>query len=67
MSTKKYKPGQIVHLVRQIEVEIANGKTTPKACRDAQHVLVVCVDIRQYIGHPRILQHKRPRVVPCPV
>ena len=33
MSTKKYKPEQIVHLLRQIEVEIANGKTTPQACR----------------------------------
>ena len=29
MSTKRYKPEQIVTLLRQIEVEIANGKTTP--------------------------------------
>ena len=36
MSTKRYKPEQIVNLLRQIEVEIANGKTTPQACRDAQ-------------------------------
>ena len=35
MSTKKYKPEQVVKLLRQIEVEIANGKTTPQACRDA--------------------------------
>jgi hypothetical protein len=28
---KKYKPEQIVTLLRQIEVEIANGKTTPQA------------------------------------
>src|SRR5512136_2855248 len=35
MSTKKYKPEQVVNLLRQIEVEIANGKTTPQACRDA--------------------------------
>jgi len=33
---KKYKPEQIVTLLRQIEVEIANGKTTPQACRDGQ-------------------------------
>jgi len=26
MSTKRYKPEQIVNLLRQIEVEIANGK-----------------------------------------
>ena len=36
MSTKKYKPEQIVNLLRQIEVEIANGKPTPQACRDAR-------------------------------
>ncbi len=29
MSTKRYKPEQVVNLLRQIEVEIANGKTTP--------------------------------------
>lgn len=36
MAMKRYKPEQIVTLLRQIEVEIANGKTTPQACRDAQ-------------------------------
>ncbi len=29
MSIKRYKPEQSVTLLRQIEVEIANGKTTP--------------------------------------
>jgi hypothetical protein len=29
MPMKRYKPEQIVNLLRQIEVEIANGKTTP--------------------------------------
>ena len=29
-------PPQIVTVLRQIEVEIANGKTTPQACREAQ-------------------------------
>ncbi len=32
---KKYSPEQIVNLLRQIEVAVANGKTTPLACRDA--------------------------------
>jgi transposase-like protein len=36
MPMKKYKPEQIVTLLRQIELEIANGKTTPQACRDAE-------------------------------
>ena len=36
MSKKRYKPEQIVTLLRQIEVEIANGKTTPQAYRGAE-------------------------------
>jgi hypothetical protein len=36
MRMKKYKPEQILTLLRQIEVEIANGKTTPQACREVQ-------------------------------
>ena len=34
MSTKRYKPEQIVNLLRKIEVELANGKTTPQAARE---------------------------------
>ena len=30
---KKHTPEQIVSLLRQIEVAVANGKTTPVACR----------------------------------
>lgn len=33
----KYKPEQIVTLLRQIEVEIANGKTTPARSCDLYH------------------------------
>lgn len=36
MPIKRYKPEQIVTLLRQIEVEIANGKTTPQACKEAE-------------------------------
>jgi putative transposase len=36
MPLKKYKPEQIVTLLRQIEVEIAHGKTTPQACEETQ-------------------------------
>ena len=32
----RYKPEQIVTLLRQIEVSIANGKTTPQACKEAE-------------------------------
>ncbi len=36
MPMTRYKPEQIVTLLRQIEVAIANGKTTPQACKEAQ-------------------------------
>jgi putative transposase len=32
---KKYQPEQVVNLLRQIEVAVANGKSTPLACKDA--------------------------------
>ena len=31
---KKHTPEQIVSLLRQIEVAVANGKMTPAACRE---------------------------------
>jgi hypothetical protein len=34
--SEKYKPEQIVTLLRQVEVELANGKTTPQACKEAE-------------------------------
>jgi hypothetical protein len=36
MPMKKSNPEQIVTLLRQIEVQILNGKTIPQACQDAQ-------------------------------
>ena len=39
---KKYQPEQVVNLLRQIEVAVANGKTTAVACKEAgiwQHKL----------------------------
>ena len=35
MSIRKYKAEQIVTLLRQIEVAMANGKTAPQACKEA--------------------------------
>lgn len=32
---KKHAPEQIVNVLRQIEVALANGKTTPLACKEA--------------------------------
>ena len=35
MARKKHSPEQIVAILRQIEVEVANHKPTGKACREA--------------------------------
>ncbi len=35
MSIEKNKPEQIVTVLRQIEVQIANGKKVPQACKEA--------------------------------
>jgi transposase-like protein len=59
MSIKKYKPEQIVTLLRQIEVEIANGKTTPQACRDAQITAQTYYRWRKEYGGLRLDQAKR--------
>jgi putative transposase len=36
MPIRRYKPEQIVTLLRQIEVGIAKGKTTPQACKEVE-------------------------------
>jgi putative transposase len=51
MSTKRYKPEQIINLLRQVEVEIANGKTTPQACRDAQITAQTYYRWKGGVGH----------------
>ncbi len=35
MPMQRFKPEQIVTVLRQIEVAMANGKSTPQACKDA--------------------------------
>jgi putative transposase len=35
MPTKRYKAEQIMSLLRQVEVVVANGQTTPQAWREA--------------------------------
>jgi len=59
MPMKKYKPEQIVTLLRQIEVEIANGKTTPQACRDAQITAQTFYRWRKEFGGLKVDQAKR--------
>ncbi len=35
MAGKRHTPEQVVNLLRQVEVGIANGKTTGQACKEA--------------------------------
>ena len=59
MSIKKYKPEQIVAVLRQIEVQMANGKTTPQACRDAQITVQTYYRWRKEFGGLKLDQAKR--------
>jgi transposase-like protein len=59
MSTKRYKPEQIVNLLRQIEVAVANGKTTPQACRDAEITTQTYYRWRKEFGGLKLDQAKR--------
>jgi hypothetical protein len=34
MPQEKYKPEQVVNMLRQVEVLLGNGKTTPQACKE---------------------------------
>ena len=51
MPNKRYKAEQIVTLLRQIEVGIANGKTTPQACKEVEiTVQTYCRWRKEYDG-----------------
>jgi transposase-like protein len=56
---KRYKPEQIVNLLRQIEVEIANGKTTPQACKEAEITQQTYYRWRKEYGGLKLDQAKR--------
>jgi len=59
MPMKRYKLEQIVTLLRQIEVEIANGKTTPHACKEARITLQTYYRWRKEFGGLELDQAKR--------
>jgi hypothetical protein len=53
MPIQKYKPEQIMTMLRQIEVSIANGKTTPQACKEATIEALLTIHSVQKIGQVR--------------
>ena len=59
MATKRFKAEQIVTLLRQIEVELANGKTTPQACKEAEITQQTYYRWRKEFGGLKLDQAKR--------
>src|ERR1700752_2771611 len=59
MPMRRYKPEQIVNLLRQIEVGIANGKTTPQACKEAEITQQTYYRGRKEYGGLKLDQVKR--------
>ena len=59
MGMRRFKPEQIVALLRQIEVGIGNGKTTPQACKEAEITVQTYYRWRKEYGGLRLDQAKR--------
>src|SRR2546423_15588973 len=59
MPNQRYKPEQIVTMLRQIEVSIANGKTTPQACKEAEITIQTFYRWRKEYGGFKMEQAKR--------
>ena len=59
MPMERYKPEQIVTLLRQIEVSVANGKTTPQACKEAAVSSQTYYRWRKEYGGLKVEQAKR--------
>jgi putative transposase len=56
---KRYQPEQVVNLLRQIEVAVANGKTTAQACEEAEIVAQTYFRWRKEYGGLQVDQAKR--------
>ena len=56
---KKHSPEQIVNVLRQIEVAIANGKSTPLACKEAGIIEQSYYRWRKEYGGLKVDQAKR--------
>jgi len=59
MPMERYKPEQIVMVLRQIEVQMANGKTAPQACKEAGIHTQTYYRWRKEYGGLKVEQAKR--------
>ena len=63
MPMQRYKPEPIVTVLRQIEVAMANGKSTPQACKEAGIHTQTYYRWRKEYGGPKVEQAKRLKVL----
>ena len=59
MAKTRMKPEQVVTLLRQIEVAVANGKTTPQACKEAEVTEQTYYQWRKEYGGLKLDQARR--------
>jgi putative transposase len=59
MARKRHTPEQVVNLLRQVEVGIANGKTTVLACKEASITEQTYYRWRREYGGLQVDQAKR--------
>ncbi len=59
MARKRYTPEQIMRVLRQVEVLVANGKATDQACREAGIVEQTYYRWRKEYGGLKVHQTKR--------
>jgi putative transposase len=59
MAKKRHTPEQVVNLLRQLEVGIANGKTTVQACKEASITEQTYYRWRREYGGLQVDQAKR--------
>ena len=56
---ERYKPEDVVALLRQIAVGIVNGKSTPQACKEAEINTQTCYRWRKEYGGLKTEQAER--------
>jgi transposase-like protein len=59
MAKRRYTAEEIVTVLRQVEVGIANGKTTPQACRESEIAEQTYYRWRKEYGGLKLEQAKR--------
>ena len=59
MTKKRHPPEQIVTLLRQVEVAVGNGKSTPQACKEAAITEQTYSRWRKEYGGLKLAQAKR--------